>query len=287
MTSENEISYMFPACNYMLGLGGKKANDENNIVAFENVLEEQNKDLIRGLLLIKVNNESADQEAMLITPQPFTDGQDGLQFGNKKVSFEDSHMKLEEQIFEYKNMEIAYTVDKTTKEHKSILVTKDEKKEIIQLNTKVIEFFQMNYMARTIKIVIANSELALSQVNIQNVTPVLASVDWTEKVIYEEGVHFENADIKNYTEPENDSEGVEKSKWISENSFLFKDGIKYKLADCQLAQSNNKLYIVIRQQNKDDDDILLGYVIPAASLTETKNKNQTLESINEDVVNEI
>ena len=142
-------------------------------------------------------------------------------------------------------------------------------------------------MARTIKIVIADGELALSQVNIQNVTPVLASVDWTEKIIYEEGVHFENADTKNYTEPENNSESDEKSKWISENSFLFKDGVKYKLADCQLAQLNNKLYIVIRQQNKDDDDILLGYVIPASSLTETKKENQTLESINEDVVNEI
>ena len=73
MTSENENSYMFPACNYMLGLGGKKPNDENNIVAFEHVLEEQNKDLIRGLLLIKVNNDSTEQEAMLITPQPFSD----------------------------------------------------------------------------------------------------------------------------------------------------------------------------------------------------------------------
>lgn len=283
MTIEN--SYMFPTCNYMLGLGGKKPDNENNIIAFENVLKEENKDLIRGLLLIKINNESTDQEAMLITPQPFNDDREGLQLGNKKVSFEDTHMNLENQIFEYKNMEIAYTIDENTKEHKSILLTKNKKEEIIQLNTKVIEFFQMNYVAKTIKIVIVNNELALSQVNIQNVTPILSSVDWTKKIIYEDGVNFENADIKNYSETNNDTESNEKSKWISENSFLFKDNIKHKLADCQLAQSDNKLYIVIRQQNKDD--ILLGYVIHSSAIPKNTQQNQNLQPINENIVNEL
>ena len=118
-------------------------------------------------------------------------------------------------------------------------------------------------------------------------------LDWRKSKIVElapkgrfiSAFNFENADIKNYSETNNDTESNEKSKWISENSFLFKDNIKHKLADCQLAQSDNKLYIVIRQQNKDD--ILLGYVIHSSAIPKNTQQNQNLQPINENIVNEL
>lgn len=284
MTTENENTeinnYMFPACSYMLGLGGK--TEDNSIIAFENVLKEENK-CTRGLLVIKLSEDqnSTDQEAMLITPKEYDDGRPGVQLSDKLVSFEDTYVTVEGNNFHYKNMELACENDIC------LLITKDEKKEILKLNNQVIEFLKMNLIAQTIKIVIVDKKLCLSHVSIRNVTPLNAYVNWTHELIFENNVEFILG------EPDIDfDDDSEKSKWISENSYLVKETKKYPLSTCSLSQLNDKIYLVIKSEDKDD--ILLGYIIPSSenkSDEDEKNKDNlhTIkeENSNEENVNEI
>lgn len=257
--TENTNNLKFPACTYLLGLGGLR--DDNSIVAFENVLNESN--IKRGLLLVKIseNKENNEQEAMLITPKAFSNDREGLQLGDKLVNFADTYLEIENIIYEYKNIEIA------CKDEHSMLVTKDKKEELLKLNNKVIEFLKMNLVANTLKIVIIDKKLALSSVSIRNVVPIDATINWSEEIIYEKEWKFEMGN------PDTEiSDSQEHSKWISENSYLIKDNQKYPLSRCELSQLNDKIYLVIKESN--NDDILIGYIThPISDPTNKELKN--------------
>ena len=268
MSNENnetdQSQYLFPACTYLLGLGAKK--EDGSIVAFDDVLKEDN--CKRGLLIVKISEdkEATNQEALLISPEPFTDGDtEGVQLDNKPVVFEDNKVIIDGVGHEYKNMELG------VEKNKVYLLSKDDKTKILELTIKVIEFLQMHLVGQTVRLAVIDGNLSLSLIAIRNVTPINANVIWTENVVLEEGVTLDLG-VTEESDPE------KRAKWISENSYLNKDNNKYALSECGLSQLEKKIFVAVKKEGQDD--IIMGHITPPAPPSQPEKK--PLEPIDEE-----